>query len=113
MERICGSGSDARVLRLQLLGALRSALRFDAYAWVLTAPETPVGCAPLADVPCLPELPRLIRLRYLTALNRWTGVTDPPVALLAEASQGDLERSRVWRELLYRYDVVDVATVVF
>ena len=35
-------------------------VKFDAYAWLLTDPETEVGSAPLADVPCLPELPRLI-----------------------------------------------------
>ena len=34
------------------------------------------GSAPLADVPCLSELPRLVRLRYLTALNRWTTLTE-------------------------------------
>jgi hypothetical protein len=27
---------------------------------------------PLADVPCLAELPKLIRLKYSTELNRWT-----------------------------------------
>jgi DNA-binding CsgD family transcriptional regulator len=113
VERICTAGADARTLRLQLLAELRRAVGFDAYAWVLTDPETRVGCAPLADVPCLPELPRLIRLRYLTALNRWTGLTQPPVALLAEATDGDLGRSLLWRELLCRYDVADVATVVF
>jgi DNA-binding CsgD family transcriptional regulator len=113
VSRICTADADARTLRLQLLDELRSAVRFDAYAWVLTDPETQVGCAPLADVPCLPELPRLIRLRYLTAVNRWTAMTDPPVALLAEVTDGDLGRSLLWRELLHRYDVVDVATIVF
>ena len=113
VERICATGADTRTLRLQVLAELRRAVPFDAYAWVLTDPETQVGCAPLADVPCLPELSRLVRLRYLTALNRWTAITDPPVALLTEASGGDLARSRLWRELLCRYDVADVATVVF
>ncbi|GAB3198748.1 LuxR C-terminal-related transcriptional regulator [Geodermatophilus arenarius] len=113
VERICAAGADARTLRLRLLAELRRAVGFDAYAWVLTDPETRVGCGPLADVPCLPELPRLIRLRYLTALNRWTTLTDRPVALLAEATDGDLGRSPLWRELLCRYDVADVASVVF
>jgi DNA-binding CsgD family transcriptional regulator len=113
VERICAAADDARTLRLRLLAELRRAVGFDAHAWVLTDPETQVGCAPLADVPCLPELPRLIRLRYLTRLNRWTGLADPPVALLAEATGGDLGRSLVWRELLHRYDVGDVASVVF
>ena len=61
--RLCSSGADARTLRLELLAEIRRAVGFDAYAWLLTDPETSVGSAPLADVPCLPELPRLIRLK--------------------------------------------------
>jgi DNA-binding CsgD family transcriptional regulator len=113
VERICASPADARTLRLQLLSEIGRAVPFDAYAWVLTDPETEVGSAPLADVPALAELPRLIRLRYLTPQNRWTTLTHPPVALLAEATGGDLSRSFVWRELLGRHGVSDVASVVF
>src|ERR1700683_4831344 len=85
---------------------------FDAYAWLLTDPETEVGSAPLADVPCLPELPRLIRLKYLTLVNRWTALPSP-VAFLTTATGGHLERSLVWKELLSRYQVSDVASLVF
>ena len=49
----CGSLADARTLRLELLEELRRMVLFDAYAWVLTDPETSVGSSPLADVPCL------------------------------------------------------------
>jgi hypothetical protein len=38
------------------LKELRQTVPFDAYAWLLTDPETSVGSSPLADVPCLPEL---------------------------------------------------------
>ncbi|MBO0817097.1 MAG: helix-turn-helix transcriptional regulator, partial [Actinobacteria bacterium] len=110
---ICDAGGDARTLRLRLLAALRQAVGFDSYAWLLTDPETCVGSAPLADVPCLPELPRLIRLKYLTAVNRWTSLAAPPAGLLQQATGGDPSRSLVWRELLSRYDVGDVASVVF
>ncbi|HEV7189009.1 MAG TPA: helix-turn-helix transcriptional regulator [Blastococcus sp.] len=113
VERICAVPLDARTLRLRLLPAIAAAVPFDAYAWVLTDPETSVGSAPLADVPLLPELPRLIRLRYLTPLNRWTTLPDPGVALLSAAADGDLSRSLVWRELLVRHDVSDVASLVF
>lgn len=113
VERICAVETDMRPLRLRLLAEFHDRLDFDAYAWVLTDPETRVGCAPLADVPCLPELPQLIRLRYLTSVNRWTGLSDPPVALLSEVTGGDLGRSRMWRELLFRYDVSDVASIAF
>jgi hypothetical protein len=54
--RLCGSLVDARTLRLELLKELRQTVPFDAYAWLLTDPETSVGSSPLADVPCLPEL---------------------------------------------------------
>jgi DNA-binding NarL/FixJ family response regulator len=110
--RLCGSLADARTLRLELLGELLQMVPFDAYAWLLTDPETSVGSSPLADVPCLPELPRLIRLKYLTAVNRWTQLRTP-VALLAETTKGELSRSLVWRELLHRYDIIDVASLVF
>jgi DNA-binding CsgD family transcriptional regulator len=111
--RICDSVGDARALRLQLLGEIRQVVSFDAYAWLLTDPETSVGSAPLADVPCLEELPRLIRLKYLTEVNRWTTLRSAPVALLQEATGGDPSRSLLWRELLGRCGVGDVASLVF
>ena len=111
VERICASASDARALRLALLDEFRRVIGFDAYAWLLTDPETWVGCAPLADVPCLPELPKLIRLKYLTKVNRWTTLDGP--ALLYAETGGELSRSLVWRELLAGYGIVDVASVVF
>lgn len=111
--RICDSAGDARTLRLRTLEEIRQVVHFDAYGWLLTDPETSVGSSPLADVPCLPELPRLIRLKYLTATNRWTAMDAAPVALLLDATGGDPSRSLVWRELLSRYDVGDVASSVF
>lgn len=113
VRRICAAGADPRTLRLALLPELRAAAGFDAHAWVLTDPESEVGCAPLADVPALAELPRLIRLRYLEPLNRWTGITEPAAASLAGATRGELSRSLLWRELLDRYGVRDVCSVVF
>lgn len=98
------------------LDALRRTIGFDAYAWVLTDPVTTVGSSPLADVPGLPELPRelprLIRLKYLTTVNRWTSL-DPPVATLRAATDDRREESLVWREFQAAYDIGDVASLVF
>jgi DNA-binding CsgD family transcriptional regulator len=113
VARICDSAADARTLRLRLLDEIRQAIGFDSYAWLLTDPQTSVGSAPLADVPCLPELPRLIRLKYLTGINRWTALARPPVGRLGEATAGDLSLSLLWRDLLSGYGVVDVASLVF
>jgi DNA-binding CsgD family transcriptional regulator len=109
--QVCAGGADARTLRLEVLAVLRRAIGFDAYVWLVTDPETSVGSAPLADVPCLPELPRLIRLKYLTPVNRWTSMITP-VASLRQATGGDLARSLIWRDLLSRYQVGDIATSV-
>jgi DNA-binding CsgD family transcriptional regulator len=110
IEVICAGASDARALRLELLGELRRMVPFTWYAWLLTDPHTGVGCAPLADVPSLPELPTLIRLKYQTTVNRWTDLTVP-VARLADA--GDRRLSLVWREMQSRFGVADVASIVF
>lgn len=109
--RSCASAADARTLRLSVLDELRRVIGFDAYAWLLTDPETTVGSAPLADVPCLPELPNLIRLKYLTEVNRWTTLSGP--ALLHDTTGGELSRSLLWRDLLAGYRIVDVASMAF
>ncbi len=113
IARICATASaDAVSLRFAVLDEIRRVVAFDAYAWLLTDPETEVGSAPVADVPCLPELPRLIRLKYLTAINRWT-LLEGAAGVLSVSTQGQLNRSLVWCEMLADYGVTDVASVVF
>jgi DNA-binding CsgD family transcriptional regulator len=113
IERICSSDDDARTLQLRLLDELGRTVGFDHHVWVLTDPETTVGASPLAAVPNLADVPRLIRLRYVTALDRWTTLTADPVASLARVTGGELGASLLWRELLSGYGVRDVASVVF
>ena len=84
---------------------------FDAYVWVLTDPQTEVGCDPVADVPCLSQLPKLIRLKYATETNRWTSMSRP-VARLLDVTGGNPGQSLVWRELLAAYEVVDIVSIV-
>lgn len=111
---VCAQHQDSRSLRLALLDELTDVLGgFDAYAWLLTDPVTEVGGSPLADVPWLEALPRQILLKYLTPLNRWTGLAEPPVACLHAVTGGHLDQSLVWRDLLVDYDVRDAASVVF
>jgi DNA-binding CsgD family transcriptional regulator len=113
IERICRGDLDARAMRVSLLEALRSDVPFTAYAWLLTDPETCVGSAPLAETPSLTDLPALIRLKYLTSTNRWTSLASNSAATLAATTNGDLSKSRMWRELLAGYGIVDVVSIVF
>lgn len=113
VERLCAANDgDDRSLRIAVLAEIRRVIPFDAFVWILTDPETAVGVAPLADVPSVSELPRLIRLKYLTPLNRWTELAES-VALLCTATDGSLDRSLFWREALARYGVHDLASLVF
>lgn len=115
MERVtrrCRETTEERPLRVALIEELRRALGFDWYAWLLTDPDTEVGGSPLADTPSLPDLPRLIRSKYLTTLNRWTSLDATAVTLHA-ATGGALERSLLWADVLSEYGVVDVASLVF
>jgi DNA-binding CsgD family transcriptional regulator len=113
VTHICESVGDATALRLQVLEEIRQGIGFDAYAWLLTDPETTVCASPLAAVPCLPELPRLIRLKYLTEVNRWTTLEAAHVQSLHAATDGDLSRSLLWKGLLARYGVIDMVSLVF
>jgi DNA-binding CsgD family transcriptional regulator len=113
VRRICAAITDARELRVAIVDELRVAIGFDSYAWLMTDPETWVGSSPLADVPCLPQLPTLIRLKYLTELNRWTALPSSGIDRLHAHTNGDLRRSVLWEELLQTFDVIDVASLAF
>ena len=79
---------------------------FDWYVWALTDPVTGVGIDPVARIPDMRDAARAIRLKYLTATNRWTTL-DVAAALGERAPESPL-----WRELQEPAGVVDVASVV-
>jgi DNA-binding NarL/FixJ family response regulator len=111
---LAAAGLTDRDLRRKVLEVLREVVGFSAYVWLLTDPVSTVGVAPLADVPCVTELPALIKAKYGTPVNRWTTLRQHPsgTRLLTEAVDGDLARSRVWREVMSHYGIADVASTV-
>ncbi|MGV8895625.1 MAG: helix-turn-helix transcriptional regulator [Rhodoglobus sp.] len=113
MEHIASTSVDDRELRTQILDIIRRSIPFDAFAFLLTDPTTTVGCSPVAEVPDLATLPQLIRLKYLTTVNRWTALPASGCASLAQATGGQPERSLLWREHLAGLGIVDVVSVVF
>ncbi|NNH75686.1 helix-turn-helix transcriptional regulator [Nocardia uniformis] len=82
---------------------------------MLTDPVTRIATSPLADLPGLPwpRLPELIRARYLTPINRWDALLGSAARSLLEATDGEPERSLVWREVQRGLGVIDTATVTF
>ena len=114
VERICKRAVDARALRVEVLAEIRAAVPFDAYVWLLTDPQTCVGAAPLAVTPpSLTDLPALIRLRYLTPLNRWTNMPSNTAATLVGSTGADRTRSALWLQLLAGHGIDDVLSTVF
>ena len=111
--KICARGLDERALRIELLDEVRAEIAFDAYVWLLTDPETCVGSAPLADVPSVADIPTIIRLKYLTAVNRWTTLPSNTAVTMVEATAGEPAKSLVWREVQKSYGVSDVISTVF
>lgn len=109
IERICAEPGDDRALRAAVLDQIRRVVPFDAYVWVVTDPTTTVGASPLAEVPSLRDLPRVIRIKYLTPVNRWTGLPPDRVLTLADA---DPAQGAAWRDLLGGYGIHDVASAV-
>lgn len=83
VSRTVAHTDDDRVLRRAVLEHLRRSVPFDAFAWLLTDPDTTVGTAPLAEVPCMDRLPDLVALLY-TSAERWSanapGTPYRPVA---------------------------------
>ena len=93
IERTCALPLSDRVLRERLVALLAEQLRFDAHMFAVTDPVTGVTSSPHATVPMLPwpELPGLIRTRYLTpdrsgwvGFLRRFGVTDAAHVALAD-----------------------------
>lgn len=101
-------------MRLALVEEIRRSVPFGTYLWALTDPETEVGSSPLADVPepVVRDLPRVIRLRYMTAVNRWSAL-DGPAESLHRATGGHPEESLFYRDVLAPLGVGDAATVCF
>ncbi|WP_243754274.1 helix-turn-helix transcriptional regulator [Labedaea rhizosphaerae] len=103
VERLCAAATEATALRRDVLDALRRVVGFDAYAFVLTDPETEVGVQPLAELPVPSDIPKVIRAKYQSTVNRWTGL-GPPATLTGPSP---------WRDLLSRYGVSDVLSACF
>jgi hypothetical protein len=114
IERLCADIDEERPLRIALVDELRRLAPFGSYVWAVTDPATEVAIAPLADVPvdAMTALPRLIRLRYLTTVNRWTSL-GPTAESLSRVTSGRPDLSLLHRELLAGVGVGDIATVVF
>jgi DNA-binding CsgD family transcriptional regulator len=113
IEAVCRSAEDTRTLRIAVLDLVRDVCPFDAYIWLLTDPETSVGAAPYAEVPCFSELPTLIRLRYASRFQRWTALQGATSVHVPDHLPPTGQPGLDWCSLVSGYGISDIATTVF
>ena len=90
-----------------MLDLIRREMPVDAYAFVLTDPETSVGVDPLATIPEVCDLPMLTAVKYTTATQRWTTLDDVvTLATTPPSARGP------WHEFVLAHGVADVASMV-
>ncbi|MFD6272773.1 helix-turn-helix transcriptional regulator [Nocardia asteroides] len=113
--RLCRTGLAVKPLRELVVAEIRRSIPFTGFVFALTDPGSAVAAAPLADVPglALDRLPELIRARYLTPLNRWDTLRGSGAWSLLGATEGQPERSQLWRTAQRELGVTDSATVTF
>lgn len=109
LRALAGTSLDSEAARREAIAALRPAVGFERWCWPLTDPASALSISGVAEFDLWPELPRI------AALEERGDITSKPGLVLAErasvalsaATDGDLARSRRWRECLEPYGVGD------
>lgn len=102
MIRLCHAGLNSRTLRTELLKRLRSVLPFESSCFLTADPATLLFTGSVVDE-LASATPLLIENELLhDDVNKfaWLVRSHLPVGDLAQATQGELSRSRRYREIL-------------
>jgi DNA-binding CsgD family transcriptional regulator len=100
---------DGEEARREAIGILRRAIGFERWCWPLTDPTSALATGGIAEFDLWPSLPRIAVLEEHGDITSKPGLVlgrRASVALSA-ATDGDLARSRRWRECLAPYGVGD------
>lgn len=109
LQALAGATLDSEAARREAIAALRPAVGFERWCWPLTDPASALSTSGVAEFDLWAELPRI------AALEEHGDITSKPRLVLAErasvalsaVTDGDLARSRRWRECLRPYGVGD------
>ena len=102
MIRLCHAGLDSRTLRIELLKRLRSVIPIESSCFITADPATLLFTGSVVDE-LASATPQLIENELLhDDVNKftWLARSNLPVGDLAQATQGELSRSRRYREIL-------------
>jgi DNA-binding CsgD family transcriptional regulator len=109
MIKLCHAGLDSRTLRIELLKRLRSVIPTESSCFITADPATLLFTGSVVDE-LASATPQLIENELLhDDVNKftWLARNHLPVADLAQATQGELVRSRRYREILAPHGIGD------
>jgi DNA-binding CsgD family transcriptional regulator len=102
MIQLCHAGLDSRTLRIELLKRLPSVIPIESSCFITADPATLLFTGSVVDE-LASATPQLIENELLhDDVNKftWLARSNLPVGDLAQATQGELSRSRRYREIL-------------
>jgi DNA-binding CsgD family transcriptional regulator len=109
LESLAGADLGPEEARLAAIEELRRAVGFERWCWPLTDPESGLAMSGIARFDVWPSLPRLIALQeHGDVATKPRLIVGPRATMtLNDVTEGDMERSRVWRECLQPYGIGD------
>ncbi len=102
MIRLCHAGLNSRTLRIEIMKRLRTVIPTDSFCFITADPATLLLTGSVVDE-LASATPLLIENEFLhDDVNKfaWLVSSNPSVGDLVQATQGELERSRRYREIL-------------
>ena len=111
----CYAGLDARSLRVELLGRLRSLMPIDAAFFATVDPVTMLFTSAVSEDPLIAAAPRFLDNEFGPAdVNRFAdlALATEPIASLDRATGGDRETSRRFTEIMAPLDLGDELRIV-
>jgi DNA-binding CsgD family transcriptional regulator len=117
LELLADSAQDVDSLRREVIAELKGTIGFDRWCAALVDPDTLIAHTGIAETDHIAELPRmLIEDGSCRELNSGASLTRNRdrnrVGVLSAATEGDLARSRRWRECLERFGTGDELRVL-
>jgi len=101
--RLCHTGLDSRTLRIEIMKRLRTVIPIDVFFFTTTDPATLLFTGAVVDDILMRATSQFIENEFLqNDVNKlaWMAKSNTSVINLVQATQGELERSQRYREIL-------------
>jgi hypothetical protein len=100
---LCHAGLDSRTLRIEIMKRLRTVIPIDLAGFCTIDPATLLFTGAVLDDPIQHAMPQLVENEFSQDdVNKcvWMARSNTPVVNLVQATRGEFEQSRRYREIL-------------